>query len=249
MKKTTYRSLVYTIALAATVSGIPHCGYAADGEPIKEAMTALPENMGNVEAHKGDPAAVDALTKPVPHDAAIMDHKVEEQISGLTPEKKTVDETSVDPKTEQWMQSRPEEKAISEYMQPLEGLTIVDVQFEGASEKTFPTVQQAVAQHAGDVFSVAMAEKDRASIYNTGYFYDLYPTFEQVPEGVVITYHLLFWQMSFLSEIQWRRLPIFRSLSQCRVEKFSTAHCCMTTLRPSRSSIGRMVTFSRRLWI
>ena len=24
----------------------------------------------------------------------------------------------------------------------------------------------------------------------TGYFYDLYPTFESVPEGVIITYHL-----------------------------------------------------------
>ena len=31
----------------------------------------------------------------------------------------------------------------------------------------------------------------RDSIYNTGYFYDIYPTFEQVPEGVIVTYHVL----------------------------------------------------------
>ncbi len=31
---------------------------------------------------------------------------------------------------------------------------------------------------------------DASSLYATGYFYDVYPTFETVPEGVIVTYHL-----------------------------------------------------------
>ena len=191
MKKTTYRSIAYAIALAATISGIPHGGYAAENNPLKEAASAVPKDMATIDSKKEDPAAAESLGRPVPADAAIVDEKVGKQIANQAPGQQAAGGAVSDARTEEWVRSRPEERAISEYMQPLEGLTIVDVQFEGAGEKTLPTVQQAVSQHAGDVFSVTMAEQDRAAIYNTGYFYDLYPTFEQVPEGVVITYHLL----------------------------------------------------------
>jgi outer membrane protein insertion porin family len=90
-----------------------------------------------------------------------------------------------------WKASRPEEKSVTDGMQALEGKTIVDIVCTGASEATAATAKAAIAQRAGDTFSTSALEKDRAAVYATGYFYDLYPTFEQVPEGVVITYHLL----------------------------------------------------------
>ena len=43
----------------------------------------------------------------------------------------------------------------------------------------------------GDMFTYNGLAKDRDAIYNSGYFYDLYPTFQKVPEGVIITYHVL----------------------------------------------------------
>jgi len=45
--------------------------------------------------------------------------------------------------------------------------------------------------HVGDVVSEEGLTRDRDAIYATGYFYDLYPTFEKVPEGVVLTYNVL----------------------------------------------------------
>ena len=45
--------------------------------------------------------------------------------------------------------------------------------------------------HVGDALAEDVLVKDRDAIYATGYFYDLYPVFEEVPEGVVLTYHVL----------------------------------------------------------
>ena len=44
---------------------------------------------------------------------------------------------------------------------------------------------------AGDKFNIKNIEQDRNNIYNTGYFYDNYPSYEVVPEGVKITYHVM----------------------------------------------------------
>ena len=71
------------------------------------------------------------------------------------------------------------------------GQTVVDVVFDGASDATLPLAKTAVLSRAGDVFAEDTVDKDRAAIYDVGLFYDIFPTFEMVPEGVIVTYHLL----------------------------------------------------------
>ena len=80
---------------------------------------------------------------------------------------------------------------LLEYLQQFEGKTIVDIEFEGASNFTLATVKAAVLEHVGDTFSAAAAIRDRNALINTGYFYEAYQTFETIPEGVVITFHVL----------------------------------------------------------
>lgn len=83
------------------------------------------------------------------------------------------------------------ETTILEYMKQFEGKTIVDIEFEGASATTLPTVKVAVLENVGDTFSPAAALRDRNALVNTGYFYEAYQTFEEIPEGIVITFHVL----------------------------------------------------------
>lgn len=78
-----------------------------------------------------------------------------------------------------------------EYLKQFEGKTIVDIEYEGASNFTLPTVKAAVLEHVGDTFNATAAIRDRSALINTGYFYEAYQTFETIPEGVVITFHVL----------------------------------------------------------
>ena len=80
---------------------------------------------------------------------------------------------------------------ILDYMKQFDGKTIVDIVFEGASETTLPTVKVAVTEHVGDTFNAAAALRDRNALINTGYFYEAYQTFEEIPEGIVMTFHVL----------------------------------------------------------
>ena len=83
------------------------------------------------------------------------------------------------------------EDQILEYMKQFNGKTIVDIEFEGASSATLPTVKAAIVENVGDTFNGAAALRDRNALLNTGYFYEAYQTFEVIPEGVVITFHVL----------------------------------------------------------
>jgi len=54
-----------------------------------------------------------------------------------------------------------------------------------------PTVKMAVTENVGDTFNAAAALRDRQALMNTGYFYEVYQTFDTIPEGVVITFHVM----------------------------------------------------------
>lgn len=97
----------------------------------------------------------------------------------------------VDARTKDWGRNRPQEDAVEASMKQYEGKTIVDTVFEGTTSLTEGTAKAALSMRTGDMFTASGLLKDRDAIYNTGYFYDLFPTFEEVPEGVVITYHVL----------------------------------------------------------
>ena len=96
-----------------------------------------------------------------------------------------------DPRTAEWTKNRPNEEIIEKYSKEFEGLTIVDTVFDGTTALTENTAKAATSMKTGDMFTVKGLNADRDAIYNTGYFYDLFPTFEKVPEGVVVTYHVL----------------------------------------------------------
>ena len=114
-----------------------------------------------------------------------------------TPTEEPTEEQSAPPEPEpEPFALEPEDHSMSndqfiEMMKQYDGKTIVDIEFEGASDKTLPTVKAAMMQHPGDIFSLTAVTRDRDSIFNTGYFYDMYQTVEEVPEGVVIKYHLM----------------------------------------------------------
>lgn len=90
--------------------------------------------------------------------------------------------------TEPNLQSR---EMMKEYMSQFDGKTIVNIDFEGASDATLPTVKAAIMAHVGDTFNADIAMRDRDAVLNTGYFYEAYETFREVPEGVLITFHTL----------------------------------------------------------
>ena len=99
--------------------------------------------------------------------------------------------TSSDERAAAWAAKRPAEDEISRYLAAQVGKTIMEIKFSGATEATEPTARAALAMHVGDAMTEEGLVKDRDAIYATGYFYDLYPTFERVPEGVVLTYNVL----------------------------------------------------------
>ena len=96
-----------------------------------------------------------------------------------------------DARVEAWEATRPEERKLEEEAKIADGKTIVDIVIDGAGKETMPTARAALVQRVGDVYDAQKAQGDRSAIFDTGYFYDLYPSWQYVPEGVVLTYHVL----------------------------------------------------------
>ena len=168
MNSKKYQRLTLAVALGvgASVLTLPH-GFAAE----ETAVTDAPVLSGTVTS-----------TANAAADAPVADAPVLTTLS--TP-------TASDERAAAWAAKRPAEDEISNYLAAQVGKTIVEINFSGASAATEPTARAALAMHVGDAVSEAGLVKDRDAVYATGYFYDLYPTFEQVPEGVVLTYNVL----------------------------------------------------------
>ena len=181
MNKTNKQFLAYAVALAAsfsTVPGISHAAAAA-AEPSAAAAPVM---------------QADAAVQNVPSAAEEKTEAPKEQQAGeaaQTSAKAESENTQADERAKEWNKNRPQDKAIEDMMKQYEGLTIVDTVFEGTTKLTETTAKAALSMRTGDMFTAKGLNKDRDAIYNIGYFYDLYPSFEKVPEGVVITYHVL----------------------------------------------------------
>lgn len=177
------------------------------------------ENADSPEVETLDPAQTDETTTapPVEDKVELPDENKSETLETAQIDETTV-ETPVEDKTETPDENKIEtatgdktetptpppapapapepyrsqvDSTILEYMKQFEGKTIVDVEFEGASDATLPTVKVAVLEHVGDTFNAAAALRDRNALMNTGYFYEAYQTFEVIPEGVVVTFHVM----------------------------------------------------------
>lgn len=180
MNKTNKQFLAYAVALAASFSTVPGISHAAAAaEPSAAAAPVM---------------QADAAVQNVPSAAEEKTEAPKEQQVGeaaQTSAKAESENTQADERAKEWNKNRPQDKAIEDMMKQYEGLTIVDTVFEGTTKLTETTAKAALSMRTGDMFTAKGLNKDRDAIYNIGYFYDLYPSFEKVPEGVVITYHVL----------------------------------------------------------
>lgn len=183
MKKQKYRSLAYAVALAVSCAAVPGTSFAAEAQPAEAANTAA----ANTAAAEDTAAAAKAVTQ----ETAKMETAVKAADTSAAAQADAAANSSIDERTQTWAKTRPEETAIADGMKQYEGQTVVDTIFEGTSKATEGTAKAAISMKAGDMFTVKGLDADREKIYNTGYFYDIYPTFEKVPEGVIITYHVL----------------------------------------------------------
>ena len=169
MNSKKYQRLTLAVALGmgASVLALPH-GFAAEENAETAVMSAAAADA---------PAARDAATDA---DAAAA--------PALTA---TAAPSTSDERAAAWAAKRPAENEISNYLAAQVGKTIVEINFTGATEATEKAARAALAMHVGDAVTEEGLVKDRDAIYATGYFYDLYPMFEQIPEGVVLTYNVL----------------------------------------------------------
>lgn len=73
---------------------------------------------------------------------------------------------------------------------PYENLTVTKVTFEGNKHEEAAALNDALKMIAGTKFTRAGLQDDIRSLYETGWFYDVIPTFTRVPEGVQVVYHV-----------------------------------------------------------
>lgn len=173
MNKQNRRFLACAVALATSFAAVPGVSHAeVTAKPAGQAATAV--------------AAESAGTASAP--AAANTSAPAEKTAEMAAQQGNAQE---DKRTADWSKNRPQEDAIEKYSKEYEGQTIVDTVFEGTTAVTEATAKSSLSMKTGDMFTVNGMNKDREAIYNTGYFYDLFPTFQKVPEGVVLTYHVL----------------------------------------------------------
>ena len=170
-------------------------------EPIVEAKIPLdkPEQppADSSEVEVVDPEQSKLKHKPVETTPPPTEKPTEEPVDDTKIDTSKIDTAEPETPTVETAEPAPEpyrsqiDSTILDYMKQFEGKTIVDIEFEGASEITLPTVKVAVLENVGDTFSAAAALRDRNALVNTGYFYEAYQTFEEIPEGIVMTFHVL----------------------------------------------------------
>ncbi len=69
--------------------------------------------------------------------------------------------------------------------------TLTKITVEGNKEIATEDIQKHLVSIPGLPLTEEDVNRDLQAIYNMGWFSDLYPTFEEVPEGVQVTYHVL----------------------------------------------------------
>ena len=197
MTKKTYRKLAAAIALATSFAAAPGMTLAAEPtdaqgttEPAAQndaaapAETATEDNAAAAETPAEGESSSDA-------NASAEATAMVGAASSATTATSATTEGEVSERVRDWAKLRPTEAAIEAYKQRYEGKTIVDIDFDGATDATLETAKNAVHMRTGDTYTAKGLDADVDALVATGYYYDLFPTFEEVPEGVVLTYHVL----------------------------------------------------------
>lgn len=89
-----------------------------------------------------------------------------------------------------WNTERPTDADVTNAAQRLVGKTVMAIEFEGIPADVEKTARASLSTKVGDKLTIDALSKDANNIYDTGYFYDLYPSFREIPEGVVVVYHV-----------------------------------------------------------
>ncbi|MGP1366789.1 MAG: BamA/OMP85 family outer membrane protein [Schwartzia sp. (in: firmicutes)] len=175
---------------------------AAEAKAAQEAAKAEATARAQEDANRVD---AELKTGAVPAQPAAMPVEGEEKAAEedgeesdspvaaapTTPAAVPATESQAESEADRWARLRPEEQRIAAWVDSLEGKTIVDVAVEGAGNTTAEAAKAALQTRPGDTFSRARIETDRTAIYDVGLFYDIFPTFSLIPEGVLVTYHVL----------------------------------------------------------
>ena len=173
-KKYRRLALAVTLGIGVSASALPQ-GHAADAMDHESAATAA--EMAGTKA-----PVLSNTPKAAPEEAPVQQGPA---LTDKTPP------ASTEARASAWASTRPSEDAVAQGLAAEVGKTVVEIKFVGDSEATEKAAREAIAMHVGDALAEDVLVKDRDAIYATGYFYDLYPVFEEVPEGVVLTYHVL----------------------------------------------------------
>lgn len=204
MKRRNYKLLVCALTMANfSFLGLNNCNAnSVDANVVENnSVAASVMNTENITPVEAEQKADEAMNKAVV-DAAETETTADKKITvEATPNKqnnaevkdtkdKVHDEAAI-AKMNQWKQDRPAENTIKDATAAYVDKTIVGIDIDGTNIIPKEDVLAALKTKAGDKFDIKNIEQDRISIYNMGYFYDNYPSFEVVPEGVKITYHVM----------------------------------------------------------
>jgi len=162
LNKRKYRSIACALALATSFATINFSPVYAEEEGSNET-----ENITeSVATDTSTSEAENAATPATPATVAVGNEKLQA-----------------------WRNSRPQETSIKDVLKTVEGQTVVSVE---AADTSIPAQAMSVVKlKPGDVFTEAAMAQDRQAIYETGLFYDIYPSIEIIPEGIKLTYHVM----------------------------------------------------------
>ena len=194
MKRGNYKLLICALAVANfTAVGMNNCyaNVADNNVPVN----ILASDNENKEVQT-DTANFEVNTDEVisnDEQSADLTVKATEKIDSenkVAKKAKVQDEEAI-AKMNQWKKNRPSEQNLRDVISSYSEKTVVSVDVEGTMNIPKDEVLNAIQVKAGDKFNAQSIEKDRSIIYDMGYFYDNYPSYEVVPEGVKITYHVM----------------------------------------------------------
>ena len=157
MTREHYRKLACAVALATSFTAIPGVSSAEEGA-ADAAVTA---------SAAGETAASEAEAQSTSSSAA-----GKEQAAADAALQQTAGNVAADTRSERisdWAKLRPTEEAIEAYKKKYEGKTIVDIEFDGATEATRATAQKAATLHVGDTYTAKGLDQDLAALLDTGY--------------------------------------------------------------------------------
>lgn len=188
MKQKNYKLLVCALAMAnISAFSINNCFANVADNNVHENIVSAESLTEEVVAAKIDETMQDVSAD---NEAA----KEDKEIVINNDKKNKVDKVQ-DPeaiaKMNTWKEQRPTEETIKNNNSAYTDMTVVSVDVVGNEKIAKEDILNVLTIKAGDKFNIKNIEQDRNNIYNTGYFYDNYPSYEIVPEGVKITYHVM----------------------------------------------------------